>query len=76
MGLSNVTRAVFGSDGYGKAFSVVNAVSCVSSSLLLSVIGFSYDWTGGYRLAAAVGVLCGATGLICFAILRKKLRLK
>lgn len=76
VGLANVTRAVFGSGGYGKAFSIVNAVSCVSSSVLLSVIGFSYDLTGGYRLAAAAGVACGALGLVCTGILRKKLRTK
>lgn len=76
VGLANVTRAVFGSGGYGKAFSIVNAVSCVSSSVLLSVIGFSYDLTGGYRLAAAAGVACGALGLVCTGILRKKLSTK
>ena len=75
VGLANVTRAVFGS-GYGKAFSIVNAVSCVSSSVLLSVIGFSYDLTGGYRLASAASVACGALGLVCTGILRKKLRTK
>ena len=73
VGLANVTRAVFGSGGYGKAFSIVNAVSCVSSSVLLSVIGFSYDLTGGYRLASAASVACGALGLVCTGILRKKL---
>lgn len=76
VGLANVTRAVFGSGGYGKAFSIVNAVSCVSSSVLLSVIGFSYDLTGGYRLASAASVACGALGLVCTGILRKKLRMK
>ena len=76
IGLANVTRAVFGSGGYGKAFSIVNAVSCVSSSVLLSVIGFSYDLTGGYRLASAASVACGALGLVCTGILRKKLRTK
>lgn len=44
--------------------------------VLLSVIGFSYDLTGGYRLASAAGVVCGALGLICTGILRKKLRTK
>ena len=76
VGLANVTRAVFGSVGYGKAFSIVNAVSCVSSSVLLSVIGFSYDLTGGYRLASAASVVCGALGLVSTGVLRKKLRTK
>lgn len=69
VGLSNVTRSVYGNEGYGRAFSLVNACGCVSASLSLSAIGYSYDWTGGYRLASIACVLFGIIGFIGLLII-------
>lgn len=71
VGLAGVAREVFGKERYGGIFAVVTALTCVSSSLALTAIGYIYDLTGGYRPAIGGAVICGIISMAGLQILKR-----
>lgn len=62
VGLSLLTRHFFGSDEYGRVFPYITFVSNLGTAFALTLIGYAYDFTGGYDYvflgALGVHVLC------------------
>ena len=54
VGITMITRDAFGLANYGKTYPIVNLVGNMSNAVFSSVVGFMYDFTGGYTLTLFV----------------------
>ena len=61
--LSSLVRAMFGDEGYGRAFPKANLASTLGTAVGAPFIGFAFDVTGGYTLALLALAACALAGL-------------
>lgn len=63
LGISLLTRYIFGDDQYSEAYSTISLVTSVASALGVTVAGLAYDVTGSYAAPIIAGiVLVGVAG--------------
>ena len=76
VGLAGVSKQLYGKARFGEVFAEVSVVTCLSISVALTAIGYTYDATGGYALALGIAVLFGILSVIGLVILDHFARLK
>ncbi len=57
LGISMITRTLYGDAQYGQAYSVIMMISSIASAAGLTLIGFLFDLTGSYAVSVAGGIL-------------------
>jgi hypothetical protein len=75
VGISLVTRNLFGAVNYSKCYSVVNIFSAVGYACSLSLIGFIYDATLSYYPALVIGLISGIAILVLLLAAKKHRKL-
>lgn len=78
LGISVLTRYVYGNEQYNQAFSRVTVMTSISSAVFVILFGALYDLAGTYRTtvlaAAGMGLVCLALVLYLPVLCRKKHR--
>ena len=70
VGLPLLTRYFFGLQNNYQAYSIIGFLTNVGSSSSLALIGYVYDFTGGYELVIIIALLFHALNLILLFITR------
>lgn len=74
VGISLLTRYYFGVENYVNAYAVVSFVVSLGSSFALTIIGYIYDFTGGYELVLVSGIAINALNLAMLLIVTLRCR--
>ncbi|MBO5504481.1 MAG: MFS transporter [Lachnospiraceae bacterium] len=72
VGMSLVTRRIYGGKQYGSAYAVTAMVGNVSNALAIAAIGYAYDFLHSYRPVAAVLILMVASCIALLGICEKR----
>ncbi len=72
VGISLVTRYVYGSRQYGSAYSVLSMIGNISNALAIAAIGYAYDFTGSYRPVLLLLGLFIIFSIVLLGILKRK----
>lgn len=67
LGLSSLTRQLYGDSNYSDAYSVISMLTYLSSGATVPLIGMIYDVTGSYTVSLLGGVTCAALSLLALA---------
>ena len=72
LGMSILTRYLYGHEQYSKVYSTIMLITCVGSSIFITVIGALYDLTGSYGapVIMSIAIIAVALGLIFWLIAR------
>lgn len=70
LGISLLTRYIFGDDQYADAYSTISLVTSVASALGVTAAGLAFDVTGSYAAPIAAGIALVAVAGGCLAYLR------
>ena len=57
LGQSMLTRDAFGLANYGRTYPATNLMGSMSNAVFSSVVGFMYDFTGGYALSLVMFIV-------------------
>jgi len=63
LGQSMLTRDAFGLANYGRTYPATNMMGSMSNAVFSSVVGFMYDFTGGYALSLVTFIACMVVSL-------------
>ena len=69
LGISLLTRHIFGDAQYSDAYSTISLVTSFASALGVTAAGFAYDLTGSYAAPIAAGIALIAIAAGCLAYL-------
>ena len=70
VGIPILTRYFFGIENYSYCYSIIGFLTNVGSSSSLSLIGYAYDFTGGYTIVIFIALIFHAVNLIFLMIIR------
>lgn len=70
LGVSLLTRHIYGDAQYSDAYSTISLVTSVASALGVTAAGLAYDLTGSYAAPIAAGIGLVAISACCLAYLR------
>ena len=70
LGISLLTRYIFGDDQYADAYSTISLVTSVASALGVVAAGLAYDVTGSYAAPIIAGIVLVGVAGGCLAYLR------
>ena len=65
LGISMITRTLYGDAQYGNAYSVITVFTSVASAAGLTLIGMMYDLTGSYFSSVIGGIVMIAIAFAC-----------
>ena len=68
VGIPLLTRYFFGLQNYSQAYAIIGFLTNVGSSSSLALIGYAFDFTGGYQLVIIIALLFHAVNLILLFI--------
>ena len=68
VGISMVTRDAFGLANYGRTYPTVTLVGNIANAAFSSIVGFMYDFTGGYTLTLVMflAMMAAVVALVAF----------
>ncbi len=69
LGISMITRTLYGDAQYGSAYSVITLFTSVASAVGLTLIGMMYDITGSYSASVIGGILMITIALACLILI-------
>lgn len=69
LGISLLTRHLYGDAQYSTAYSTISLVTSVASAMGVTVAGFAYDLTGSYAAPIAGGIVLAGIAAGCLAYL-------
>lgn len=69
LGISMITRTLYGDSQYGSAYSMITLITSVSSAVGITLIGMLYDVTGSYAVSVIGGMGLVAAAFICLAVI-------
>ena len=69
LGISMITRTLYGDAQYGSAYSVITLFTSVASAVGLTLIGMMYDITGSYSASVIGGILMIAIAIACLILI-------
>jgi MFS family permease len=72
LGISMITRTIYGDKQYGQAYSVITLLTSVASAVGLTLIGILYDMTGSYAVSVIGGIVMVVISLICLLFIQSK----
>ncbi len=70
LGISLLTRYIFGDKQYAEAYSTISLVTSVASALGVTAAGLAYDVTGSYAAPIIAGIVLVGVAGSCLAYLR------
>lgn len=65
LGISMITRTLYGDAQYGKAYSLITLFTSVAAAVGLTLIGMLYDLTGSYATSVIGGIAMVGVSLLC-----------
>lgn len=65
LGISMITRTLYGDAQYGKAYSLITLFTSVAAAVGLTLIGMLYDLTGSYATSVIGGIALVGVSLLC-----------
>ena len=74
LGISLLTRYIFGDDQYSEAYSTISLVTSVASALGVTVAGLGYDVTGSYAAPIIAGIVLVGVAGGCLAYLNWRVK--
>ena len=74
LGISLLTRYIFGDDQYSEAYSTISLVTSVASALGVTVAGLAYDVTGSYAAPIIAGIVLVGVAGGCLAYLNWRVK--
>ncbi len=72
VGISLVTRYVYGIRQYGGAYSVLSMIGNISNALAIAFIGYAYDFTGSYRPVLLILCLFIGFSIVLLGVLKRQ----
>ncbi|MBQ3459387.1 MAG: MFS transporter [Solobacterium sp.] len=72
LGISMITRTIYGDSQYGQAYSVITLVTSVASAIGLTLIGFLFDMTGSYAVSVIGGIVLVAVSFACLLFIQSQ----
>lgn len=72
LGISMITRTLYGDAKYGQAYSVITLVTSIASAVGLTLIGFIFDLTGSYAVSVVGGIVMILVSLVCLIMMQKR----
>ncbi|MCR5794605.1 MAG: MFS transporter [Solobacterium sp.] len=72
LGISMITRTLYGDKQYSSAYSVITLFTSVASAVGLTLIGFLYDLTGTYAVSVISGMVLVVTAFFALMFIQKK----
>lgn len=69
LGISMITRTLYGDAQYGQAYSVITMFTSVASAVGLTLIGMMYDLTGSYTSSVIGGIVLVALAFVCLMMI-------
>ena len=69
LGISLLTRHLYGDEQYSTAYSTMSLVTSVASAVGVTIAGFAYDFTGSYAAPVAAGIVLAGISAACLAYL-------
>ena len=76
LGISMITRTIYGDSQYGQAYSVITLVTSVASAIGLTLIGFLFDLTGSYAVSVIGGIVLVAVSFACLLFIQSQAKRK
>ncbi|MBR3311144.1 MAG: MFS transporter [Solobacterium sp.] len=76
LGISMMTRTLYGDAQYGNAYSIITLVTSVASAIGVTLIGFLYDMTGSYAVSVIGGMILIAAAFVCLLTIMRSSRRK
>ncbi|MDO5109322.1 MAG: MFS transporter [Erysipelotrichaceae bacterium] len=76
LGISMITRTIYGDKQYGQAYSVITLMTSVASAIGLTLIGFLYDATGSYAVSVIGGIVLAAVSLASLLFIQSQAKRK
>ena len=76
LGISMITRTIYGDRQYGQAYSVITLMTSVASAVGLTLIGFLYDMTGSYAVSVIGGIILVVISLACLLFIQNQAKRK
>ncbi len=70
LGISLLTRYIFGDEQYAEAYSTISLVTSVASALGVTAAGLAFDLTGSYATPIIAGIVLVGVAGCCLAYLR------
>ena len=70
LGISLLTRHLYGDAQYADAYSAMSVFTSVASAMGVTVAGFAFDLTGSYAAPLAAGLVLMGAATGCLAYLR------
>ena len=61
LGLSLLTRYIYGNEQYSQVYSIITVLTSVGSASFVTIIGAMYDATGSYRAPVIMGIVIAAS---------------
>jgi len=74
LGISMITRTLYGDKQYGNAYSVITVITSVASAIGVTLIGILYDVTGSYAISVMGGMILILTAFLCLMVIIRKSR--
>ena len=72
LGISMITRTLYGDKQYSSAYSVITLFTSVASAVGLTLIGFLYDLTGTYAVSVISGMVLIVIAFFALMFIQKK----
>ena len=77
LGMSILTRYLYGHEQYSKVYSTIMLITCVGASVFITVIGALYDLTGSYNAPVIMSIaMAGITLGLIFWLMGRVRRIK
>lgn len=68
VGIVLITKNIFGTNNYHKAYPMISFITSMGGAWATSLIGFTYDFTGSYRLVFLFVIIISLISFILLAI--------
>lgn len=72
LGISMITRTLYGDARYSEAYSIITLVTSFASAIGLTLIGFLFDLTGSYAVSVISGIVLIFLSLACLLFIQKQ----
>ena len=69
LGISMITRTLYGDKQYGNAYSVITVATSCSSAVGITLIGFLFDITGSYAVSVMGGMVLAVSAFLCLMLM-------
>ena len=72
VGIPLLTKYFFGQQNYSQTYSIIGFLTNVGSSSSLAIIGYIYDFTGGYELVMIITIIFHIINLMLLLLITSR----